>query len=449
MINRYNNKSGFKNVKGGLSRFLLSSVLSTSLFTVSSNAQVIGDFDGDLFSDISFVTKTSSTTSWLVRHNSGTVNSFAFTRPADALVQGHFYSGDIKTYPGIVTVSSATLPLNWYLMDSAKTENLVNFGMPGDIITNLGDLDCDGITDLATVREVGNDHVWQIRSSMGGNTLRTVSWGSKGYRPYTADLDGDGCSEIVTMNPETFIWYARHLGGSYRSIVQWGVPGDYPVVPQDTNGDGQADYIISRIEAGGQRVYIKTSETTNSNVLLPVASVSLPMAGRFLSAAQGATLAYLNRPGQALAFVELDNSFTNIAAGSSSIILVRPDGTVVQPDETGRIGFGASSCSRPKFPDGARRARLWKPVKEGGSHTKGGPTYLTPTQPARVEMFDKNGKKLSTKLRYRNGPGNRSTWDPTQKASAMAPRAPFILREIFSNGTCVDINIPDPRKRYD
>ncbi|HEX3628551.1 MAG TPA: GH25 family lysozyme [Verrucomicrobiae bacterium] len=60
------------------------------------------------------------------------------------------------------------------------------------------------------------------------------------------DWDGDGISDFVTVNTNTFVWSIRFSHDGSLHTYQFGTNGDIPMVAQDLNRDGLADYVIYR-----------------------------------------------------------------------------------------------------------------------------------------------------------------------------------------------------------
>lgn len=302
---------------------------------------VLGDYDGDGRSDlaVALVDRARGETPWLVRLSSGESPLFwTFSKPGDALVTGHFY-GDGKVYPGLVWVRDARMPLEWYLMTPQGTELFIRYGLPGDSIPNLGDLDCDGITDFIVTRNGRSNYypgfkLWYVAlSGYGGAVLEEV-FGTVNDRLYVADLDGDGCQEMVALRDGFYSWFGKKLFSSNISQVQWGLPGDIPLLPQDLNGDGRADYIISRPTGNGQVGYVRYSDSEYTTFDLGQ-NTSIPMVGNFTGT-----------PG--FAWAQRDTGFTGIRQNDGSVdvfpfgiptnAIIRPDGTVVQPTDNARFG---------------------------------------------------------------------------------------------------------------
>jgi hypothetical protein len=326
-------------------------VASLLVLTVQqSQAQpALGDYDNDGKSDlaVALVNRQARTTAWLVRRASGEAPFFwNFGVPGDALVTGKFF-GDGRVYPGVVFVRDARIPLEWYIKNPAGQDVFLNYGIPGDTIPNLGDLDCDGITDLVAIRNGTSRYypgyrIWYVALSGSGGRIVESLFGLVTDRVAVADIDGDNCAEMVALR-DGFTWYTKKLFSPEIGVVQWGLPGDIPLLPQDMNRDGRPDYIISRPTGAGQVAYIRYSAASYQTVNLGQ-DTSVPMVGKFGSS-------------NGFAWSQRDTGFTAISAdwrnleiflfGIAANAMIRPDGTVIQPDDSARFG----SVANPTNPD--------------------------------------------------------------------------------------------------
>ncbi|HEX3628550.1 MAG TPA: family 43 glycosylhydrolase [Verrucomicrobiae bacterium] len=60
------------------------------------------------------------------------------------------------------------------------------------------------------------------------------------------DFDGDGVPDAVTVNTNTYVWSIRFSRDGSVHPYQFGTNGDIPMIAQDLNRDGLADYVIYR-----------------------------------------------------------------------------------------------------------------------------------------------------------------------------------------------------------
>lgn len=333
---------------GGFTAAVLAGICLTA--ATASALVPLGDYDGDGLSDVASVSINRDTgrTVWSIRSSaSGSTSSVTFLAAGDALVPGRYFGG-VKTYPGIASVRSSDSQIEWRIRSPFGTDNVYYFGVNGDTIPNQGDLDCDGIADLAFVRD-GTATFWPgfrlwyvLLSSDPGHPQQGV-FGLAGDKLFTADVDGDGCAEMVALRPGFYTWYAKKFFATDLTAVQWGLPGDVPLLPQDIDGDGLQDYIVARPTAGGEQIgYVRFAAGGYTTLTLGSFS-TIPMVGYFTG--QGGRFAWLDRSDKILSIRGADGAVSTSTFGSSAAAVVRPDGTAVQPDETGRFGSGASNLT--------------------------------------------------------------------------------------------------------
>ena len=123
----------------------------------------------------------------------------------------------------------------------------IAWGAPGDIAVPA-DYDGNGTTDIAIYRPSTGS--WYVRNQF------TVTFGGGNLLPVPLDIDGDGRAELVMFDPSHGNWliYSTILG-QQLSPVSWGTAGDIPVaialqlrkgVRGDKDGDGRADLMMFR-----------------------------------------------------------------------------------------------------------------------------------------------------------------------------------------------------------
>ncbi len=448
------------------------SLLSNSTNTLAAPG-AYGDYDGDGTSDLSLglVDRSKKTTAYLTRLTNGSAPRFwTFAAAADAYVSGKFF-GDGRTYPGIITVTSVSSPLSWRIKNNTGTENVFSYGLPGDLITNHGaDFDGDGRSDVYVVRnDLSSGYkVWYITFS-STNKIVQASFGLLSDRVFAADTDGNGIDEMIILRANTFEWFAKEVNRATVSTVQWGLPGDLPLMPQDINGNGRPDYIISRVVGGGQMAYVRYDNGAVGNFSLGQAN-SMPIVGNF---GQGRRFAWQQRDTGWTAIRNVNNTLELFKHGISTNAIIRPDGTVIQPNEDGRavavptideelVIIDEDSnpvrvtgpCTNPRFPDGAKRGVLWKPNREGGWTRGGTTTFLIGDRnysfTESVNIYGVSGQLVhKMKLRTHYGHGARSIWDTGISNRELAKSAPLTVRATFENGACENYSIPNPSIRYD
>ncbi len=381
---------------------------------------------------------------------------YSFSVPADAFVSGRYF-GDGKTYPGVVYVRDKGLPLEWHIKNPLGTETSVLFGLPGDTIINQGDLDCDGITDFIVVRE-RNDIIptfkfWYVALSSGGGGILENIFGRTGDRLAVKDLDGDGCDEMVAIR-DGFIWFSKKLFSTELRQVQWGIPGDIPLLPQDLNFDGVPDYIIVRPGATSQTAFIRFSEVFF--MMIPLGDKStIPSVAQFWN--EGPNFSWQDRSKRIITVRAPNGAPFTFPWGSSSESIIRPDGTVVQPNESGRFGIdevvddtNGARCDKMYPNHDGKDKFVWKPVSHG---TPTNSSILLPADPYKdklpVAAFnlwhegDIVGRGRFTGYKH----PDRPTYHLPKNGDEYPQNVTIALS--LRNGQVHCINIPDPSIRWD
>ena len=366
----------------------------------------LGDYDGDGDADLAVALVQGDTTTWLARLSPvGNPLYYLFNRRADSVISGVFYN-DSKTYPGIVTNTDGQKPLVWTIKNQFGQDIVINFGLPGDTIPNQGDLDCDGRTDLIVTRPGTAGHypgfrLWYVALSSSG-VIQEQVFGLATDQIAVADINGDHCAELVALRGD-FTWYTSGLFGSNVTSVQWGLPGDIPLLPQDLNGDGQPDHIVVRVINGQQQAIIRYNISSYSIVPLG-GPTSIPMVGKFTGP-------------NGFAWQQRDTGFTAVKpqSGANSVfpfgiasnVIIRPDGTVIQPNQNGKVMntpigqinsspvVAAGECSNI-VSISSLKGVLYKPINEHGGR---GPTLIVKnpnerTGKKRIEIRDINCKPI-------------------------------------------------------
>ena len=429
------------------------------------NRYTKGDYDRDGRSDLAAAERGSNSTQFKVRYRSnlGAERSVTLAAKGDAIVVGD-YDGDGSTQPAVVTVVDSNT-LRWTVKRIVGSNVVTDWGINGDQ-PFTGDMDCDGKSDIVVMRKTDGFMYWYVKLSSGGQLLSKV-FGLSTDTPFIADVDGDSCDELVVSRSTStgMEWYYKGMYDSSYISLKWGLATDTPLTPSDVNGDGVADFLVDRVANDLHKVYARYSRPEDNSMddddfgtetLTYGKTGDVLMAGKFDSSAQ-AELAvfrgtetptgfYLNKLGRLSMFV---------AAGKSTDVILRPDGTVAEPS---RSGGGTAGCNPTAgtpgdFYDGSGGS-LWKPIAEGGI-APGKPTILLSSSylGASISILDSDGEDLNAGLAYRSSylpEYGRCSWNVTgYTASQLAAHSPITVKIVRRDGATECRIIENPTARND
>ena len=135
------------------------------------------------------------------------------------------------------------------------------------------DFDGDGKVDVTVTRgqgSSGNSLPWYTRSSQTG-ALKTTQWGGGNNNidfKCAGDFDGDGKADycITRRNESGMVWYIMQSGGTFRT-VSFGLQTDRPI-PADYDGDGKADIAVWRGGSGPTGVQWYILQSSNNQLVV-------------------------------------------------------------------------------------------------------------------------------------------------------------------------------------
>lgn len=421
---------------------------------------VPGDYDGDGRADLAIIDADEpedKTTVFVRLSSNGNVQPYVFHPFGNWVISGQFY-GNGRTYPGIVSNRGAGQPLRWTITTPSGSQVALNYGVAGDSVPNQGDLDCDGVTDLTVVRDgtasfYPGFRIWHVALSSQGGAIYQAVFGLPGDEPYTADTDGDGCSELVSLRAG-FNWFSKDLFGEDYTQVQWGLPGDIPVLPTDVNGDGQPEYIVTRPVGGAQVVLIRYANGASSGDFLG-SSASIPLIGNFFGVN---TFAWFERSQGVFGLRTATGAVARVAFGNQRRGVLRPDGSEVTESESGVFGTSVAAPSGgASGGTGGVRCDSTIPIRDGSGNFKNNPENSRGTLKIMYpKAFTGN---IATVTAHSAGQlvdslrlgglewGNRERWYGT-KSLGSYPNDLLVVAGL-KNGQNVCVTLPDPERVYD
>lgn len=395
--------------RGRLLRWLTAAVFLGAVGTADvahADPRIRGDYDGDGVQDLAVGLVRSLgggnfRTEILARGSSGTDKFYTFPAKTDAFINGKYLVGQ-PTIPALVLVLNNGLLLWSFLLPDGSVRQLT-FGTNGAIITNAGDFDGDGVDDIYFVRpgvanEFGDGRTylhWFIALSGSGGQVVDIVFGESGDRVYTFYENGKlelGATRVsngqrgACGNGEFAHYRMRNpLDVNNRQVLEvcWGLSGDIFLVPHniiDQDGDGNVntgsvEYVIARIRGNVQDAYIlrNVNDKNDFEIRTLGLSTSKPMIGNILN--EGNTFAWF-QPDVGLHGIRQQNgNDTIVSFGISTNLVLRPDGTVLQPSDTGQLGGGGgggggggpASCSSV-----VTSGFLYKPSSQDSGGTREG-----------------------------------------------------------------------------
>ena len=223
------------------------------------------DFDGDRRADFAVARPTnpnnSLNTVFIERPDrSASATLFGFNNGDDISNPGD-YDGDGRTDLAVFRSSTGTFFVQ------RSSDNVVvsfRFGLPGDEPL-ARDYDGDGRNDYAVVRRMGGQLFWFINNSSNG-MVRSVQFGLATDVAVPGDYDGDGRFDIAVFRGSgannsgqaTFIVMRSSGGVTYQ---QFGLGSDL-VVPGDYDGDGRTDLAVVRTGSAYRWFILRSSNNT-------------------------------------------------------------------------------------------------------------------------------------------------------------------------------------------
>jgi hypothetical protein len=246
----------------------------------------VGDIDGDGKPDLIVAANGSNVVSFY--KNNSTPGSISFAERLDFIAGTNTYSVSINDVDGdgkadvIVTTQGSSSGL-WIMKNTTDSGKVsldapVNYAtLSGSFIVSVGDLDGDGLPDLAAASASTNSVVVLKNVSTPGNltfySARRFTTGTYPVCVAMGDIDGDGKPDLVTSNQESNnISLLRNIssGGniSFEPHVDYAA-NERPIFAAvgDLDGDGRPDIVNANSSADVVSVFKNITGTNTAPVI--------------------------------------------------------------------------------------------------------------------------------------------------------------------------------------
>ncbi len=169
-------------------------------FGSSTDQPVVGDWDGDGYSDVGV--RTPGTRTFSLRTAAG-VTSIVLGKPRDLPLAGD-WDGDGSWEVGVRRARSG----RFVLRAGDGTTSPVDLGDVTDVPVT-GDWDGDGVTDLGVYDQAAAVFTLRLVDRDGLTWTAEVPFGTRGDLPVTGDWDANGRTDLGTWNPATAVFSQR------------------------------------------------------------------------------------------------------------------------------------------------------------------------------------------------------------------------------------------------
>jgi hypothetical protein len=255
----------------------------------------VGDFNGDIHSDLLWQASNGHPTEWLMNGTTiTTAPSVANPGPSWHIIATGNFNPDANT--DVLLQFTDGRPAIWDMNGGSIISSalLPNPGTAWHVI-GTGDFNNDGKSDILLQMTDGQPAIWEMNGASIMDSALLSNPGSAWHVKTTGDFNNDGKSDILLQNADGLpqLWF---MNGT--SIVGTGLlpnpgPAWHPVATADFNADGMAD-IIWQFTDGQPAIWEMNGTSIVNSALLPNPGASWELIGAGNYNASSPDLVFLN-----------------------------------------------------------------------------------------------------------------------------------------------------------
>lgn len=262
----------------------------------------LSDLDGDGDLDIAYASENRNEVGWYRNLGGGPPQWEQHVIAQDRNHVKLVWSADLDMDGDmdLLSASSEDGVFAWYRNDGAAVPSFAAFAISntaaGARFISTGDLDGDGDLDVLGASRDNNQVVW-FRNRLVHRTtdypsasIRLLGANKDARHLRGADLDGDGDTDLISVNQDLLYWY-ENGGGFSPTLTPHQIPSSQDrgrwVEPADLDGDGDIDILLAATknnkifwyQNNGQRPPSFTERTISNLIVGPRAVMAADLDG--------------------------------------------------------------------------------------------------------------------------------------------------------------------------
>ena len=384
---------------------------------------ILGDYNGDGFSDLVVTRDSGLYKYWYIRYSSSNFSQpIFFGLQGDQEVAADF-DGDGDIAPGVTRPTSNGFNI-WYSLTNTNLVEETSWGLTNDTF-QTGYFDSDTKADLVAIRKESNNYLsWYIRRS--SDLLASVFyWGISGDTPFIGNLDGDTINDPIVVRKVNgfWRWFVKSSQNGAQDGVVLGIESDKLLPPADLDGNGVDDFIVYRTVGIYVQVYVRFNNADSTASSISTFAYGLKNdvfnVGNFLSTSTSNVAVFRNNKNGVLAnnlLRTVDGGALKVDFGLGGDTLINTKGLglptslssssssqpVTAPPTTPSTNGLSSICTSIKSP---KNGFLWKPSSDDSGGSRQGRPMVAwknnpPASKSCIKVFATNGQQVSQFGRY-------------------------------------------------